>query len=339
LPVFLLKAFTGISIGSNETKEIIDAYARADMIINIWGILFCKGLGNVTFKRRIREGIHFLFGKLFRKLVVKYTADIGPFDSGLKKYIGKFYLQHCVDLILARNDTTKKRLRKLGVSTPTVFCPDTAFLLESCETPLSERLSHEILSHPLIGFSVSHQAVKQSSDPNLYLSSMARLADYIINRINAKIVLIPNEFSENSLNDDLFIAQEIWKRMLEQNNVIILSENYNAWEMNGIIGKCDALIGSRYHSIALALSQGIPVLAVGWHSKYPEILGLFGQEKYQCELKALSLDDLKDKFDKLWNSKNQIIKKINDTLPQIREKIFQGGKEVKLLLSKKSYNK
>jgi polysaccharide pyruvyl transferase WcaK-like protein len=241
-------------------------------------------------------------------------------------------MQHFVDLILARNDLTRQRLRALGVSTPTIVCPDTAFLLPAHESPFSEAISRHKANYPIVGFSMSHQAVWQSHGSEIYLNTMASLADYIVDKINAKILLIPNELSDRSTYDDVFVANEIRQRMSNPGKTIIFSEENNAWEIKGIIGQCDVLVASRYHSVISGLSQGIPVLAVGWHDKYPEVLRLVGQDRHLCSIKSLNFNDLRDNFDFLWQKRHQINSEINAALPLIRENIFNGGKAVSRLL-------
>lgn len=330
----LTKAFLGITLGSRYVREVIDAFVQTDIVIDIRGIDFSDSVGRNTFVARASRGTYFLLAKLFRKPVVKYTADLGPFESRWNRLFARLYLKYTLDLILARSDVTRKRLEKLGVTTPIRVCPDTAFLLEAHTTKLAEDLSKQKADSPIVGFSVSWKAAHQSNNPEIYLRSMAALADYAVKSIGAKIVLIPNEFSADKALDDVYIARETLKKMEKNGQAIIVSENYTAQQFKGIIRQCDVVIASRYHTIIASLSQAIPVLAVGWHAKYPEVLRLVGQEQYFCSVESLDFDVLKEKFDQLWQSRDDIRKEISSVLPEIREAILRGGEEVSFLLSK-----
>ncbi len=334
LHAFLSKRFLGAAIGSKNKRDLVNTFVKADIIIDIWGILFCDSLRNNRFTTRALEGLHLFLGKLFCKPVVKYTADIGPFESKWNRFFAKLYMQHFVDLILARNDITKKRLLAIGVSTPIVVHPDTAFLLEAHNPPFAKRISLEKASHPIVGFSVSYQTAQQSGNADAYLENIAGLADHIMGHLKAKVILIPNELSDNHFRDDGFVVHEIFRRISKKEGIIFMSHEYNAWQIKGIIGQCDVIVASRYHSIVAALSQAIPVLAVGWHDKYPEVLRLVGQEKHLCAVKSSNLADLRDKFDSLWHNRARIRNEIKAELPPIVEKIFQGGKKVYDLLKK-----
>lgn len=56
----------------------------------------------------------------------------------------------------------------------------------------------------------------------------------------------------------------------------------------GIIAHCDLLIGSRFHALVSALSQGVPVIGTGWSHKYNELFADYG---YPEGLTRVNLDD------------------------------------------------
>lgn len=335
VPASLVKAVLGLSVGPQDVRDVIDAFLETDLVVDIRGIAFADTLGKNTFIGRIAKNGHMLVAKMFGKPVVKYTTDLGPFETRWNRFFTKLYLQYAVDVILARSETTRRGLDELGITTPTLVCPDTAFLLEPHTTEFAEELSRQKADGPVVGFSVSHMAVRQSGDPEGYLDSMARLGDYVVENIGARIVLVPNEFSDDIAYDDVHVAKEVRNRMTRQDQAVIVLDDYTAQQLKGIIGQFDVLVAARYHSIVASLSLGIPVLAVGWHHKYDAVLRLVGQERYLCSIRSLKLDHLKEKFDDLWRSRDRISQEINVALPGIREAILKGGEEVRFLCERK----
>jgi polysaccharide pyruvyl transferase WcaK-like protein len=328
LPAAWATAVLGFPTGPREVRAVVEEFSRADIVIDIWGIAFADPLGRNTPLVRAARGVHFLVAKFFHKPVVKYTADFGPFSARWNRLFAKMYLQYTVDLILARSDISGERLERLGVTTPKQVCPDTAFLLEAQTSRFAELLAGWKGDHPVVGFSVSHKALSQSGSPEHYLEAMAALGNYLIAGIGAKVVLIPNEFSDDLARDDLHVAQQVLDRMQIRERVTIMPGGHTAQQQKGIIGQCDALVASRYHTIVAGLSQGIATLAIGWHAKYRSVLELVGQERYVCSVRSLELADLKDKFDDMWQSRESVTATTVASLPGIRQAILAGGEAV-----------
>ena len=313
---------------NNEISKILEAYKSADIIIDIWGIIFADSLGG-GFISRLIEGIHLLIGKLLNKPVIKYTADMGPFRRKWNRFFAKFYLNK-IDLILARGEITKKYLIDLDITTPIHVCPDTAFLLKaSPNQKINEFLSQEKLKKKvIIGISVSHTVNRKEHNKDQYSITMAQTADYLIKNLNAFVVLIPNDIFPNT-HDDVYVAKKIYKKINEKEEVMLITEEYHANELKGIIGECDLLIGARYHSIVAALSMCIPTIAIAWHHKYHQVLDLVGQEKYVCDTETLNFTELQAKIESLWENRKKIRAEITSRIPFINESILSGGKLVR----------
>ena len=313
---------------NSEISKILEAYKSADVIIDIWGIIFADSMGG-GFVSRAFEGLHLLIGKLLKKLVIKYTADMGPFRRRWNRLFAKFYLNK-IDLILARGEITRKCLIELGITTSIYVCPDTAFLLKaSPNQKINEVLSKEKLKKKVIvGMSVSNTVARKERDKNQYSITMAQTADYLIKNLNAFVVLIPNDIFPNT-HDDVYVAKKIYKKINEKEEVMLITEEYHANELKGIIGECDLLIGARYHSIVAALSMCIPTIAIAWHHKYHQVMGLVGQEKYVCDIETLNFTELQAMIDSLWKNRKKIRTEIASYIPFIKESILSGGKIVR----------
>ncbi|MGM0404978.1 MAG: Coenzyme F420 hydrogenase/dehydrogenase, beta subunit C-terminal domain [Thermoplasmatota archaeon] len=80
--------------------------------------------------------------------------------------------------------------------------------------------------------------------------------------------------------EDFEICMKIKDSFSENDEVIWISEELNAVELEDVISKFDFIIGSRYHSIIHAYKNKIPALVLGWAVKYEELLKDFEQVEY-----------------------------------------------------------
>jgi colanic acid/amylovoran biosynthesis protein len=331
LPSLMLAIFK-IRIGDPTIRQVVDAFSKTDIVIQIWGIWFADQIGGNKFFTRANQSVYFWAAKIFNKPFVKYTADLGPFNARWNRFFARISLQYFTDLILARNRKTEERVRQLGITTPMIVCPDTAFLLVPETTDFAEQLRVERKQRTIVGISVSHQGARQSGNKEKYVSDIAALADHICLVLHAKILLIPNEVSIDKDYDDVNYCDQVYERMEYKSSAAMVGVEYTGPKLKGIIGQCDAVVASRYHTIIASLSQEIPVLVMGWHEKYMGVLELFGLQKYLFPVDSYRQEELIDRFDEMWDSLDQIRSQIRAALPEVKEKIFMGGKAVSELI-------
>lgn len=78
-------------------------------------------------------------------------------------------------------------------------------------------------------------------------------------------------------------------------NIPIIAED-DPLKIKGILTSCDGMLGSRFHGLVSALSQGIPAIATGWNYKYEMLFKDYGFSEGLISVRA-DLDEIKRKLD------------------------------------------
>lgn len=102
---------------------------------------------------------------------------------------------------------------------------------------------------------------------------------------NGKIVYLLKHSKEDGKLCDL-----IKERYKNEKKVVLIQEELDCINVQLVIKKFEFIITGRYHSIVHAYKNGIPVIAVGWATKYKELLANFSQEKYLLDIRAEQCD-------------------------------------------------
>lgn len=128
--------------------------------------------------------------------------------------------------------------------------------------------THYEASDKRIALVPNSQMIKKVSRDNGsdYLSFMARCATYLREKGAMPFVLVHQTTSDNALAEVIATAA---------GGIPIVREE-DPLALKGILGLCDATIGSRFHGLVSALSQGVPSLATGWSHKYASLFEDYG---------------------------------------------------------------
>lgn len=82
----------------------------------------------------------------------------------------------------------------------------------------------------------------------------------------------------------------IRERFAGDDRVILVGDKIDSWNYDALIRKFDFAIASRFHSIVHAYRAGTPCIALGWATKYRELLEAMEQREYIFDVR-----DLRDK--------------------------------------------
>ena len=92
------------------------------------------------------------------------------------------------------------------------------------------------------------------------------------------------------------------------------------------IAACEVVVASRYHTCVAALSSGTPVLVLGWHYKYQELLSLYSQTQWLINQDACDSEKLVNLFRRFWELREENRETIQAQYPLVRAKVIDTGR-------------
>ena len=208
--------------------------------------------------------------------------------------------------------------------------PDIAFLFKG-DTPSPETMRDLGLepNKPILGVAPNMRVYERSEgegDSNKYLRALSQMIKQLTDR-GVQVLLLPHEVYENGKTDDTMLCG-LLQDSVASDLVKQVKGNPSAEYLKGVVGGCDMLVGSRFHSLVAAISQGVPAVAVGWAHKYPELLREFGLEAYVYDYDSVSEGDFARVVGEAWDERAELKRRVDEALPHVKKRLNDVFDEV-----------
>lgn len=285
------------------TRELLNA----NLLISGGGSL----LQNVTSGKSLYYYLSVITLAEFLKVpVMLYAQGIGPIYGKGARRIMK-YIGDKVDVITVRDEGSIAELKSLDITKPIIECTADPALSLSLK---NKNLGKDILLKANVNFDKKKIgfAVREWKSWKLYKEVLAETADILKKDLNAEIIYIPMQATE-----DVFAAKEV--ASLSKNGGIILEGAYNTEELLSIIGNMDLIISIRLHALIFAAVTNVPMVGLSYDPKVGRFMKSMG-ETVAGHIEDLQAETLvkvvKDKWEHLEDIKERNLK----LLPELREK-------------------
>lgn len=323
--------------------------SKADIVVGVYGDGFVASTNLAFLEFVAKMWVVTVPGKP----VVIFPSSMGPF-SGWRSPLARWALRRA-KLIAAREETTYRYLVETGVEKRLIsLVPDMAF---ACPSASPERIrsimkkeSIDVAGRPLIGIHVNQPLAFYSSQHlggrQSYNELMAVVADYLVTNLDASVVLVPyflwppevsNRWGEAARVaggfDDVTAIKEVCERVQRKDRIVPIKNDYDATELNGIIGQCDLFIGGRLHANIAAISMCVPTISIDFRYKTPAVMKMVGLEEYYCDLRTVTFAELTGKIDDLWTNRERIRKTLEFRVEEFRTSIRSLGESLTELLN------
>lgn len=292
-----------------------------------------------------------LFWVIINKPFVMYAETLGPYKGKLERFLMRFICNRAGAITL-REEASMSHLQALGINNPNVYVtPDPAFLFVSqcAKERVREILTHNGISEggqPLVGISAS-SLIYRYAFPSIgnhkekyerYVMLMVKIADYIVDHLDAGIIFIPHNISPQS--NDLVISQEICQQVRNKRRVKLIRGECTVDELKAVIGICQMFIGCRMHPAIAATSMYVPAIGISYSHKWGSLDFVLDREKCMVDITSSDFDQLLSevcsRIDYVWENREEISQKLRQIMPEVTKRALLSAELVKELLDKSS---
>jgi colanic acid/amylovoran biosynthesis protein len=255
------------------------------------------------------------------KKIILLPQAFGPFQNGRVRNAFLQILDN-VDLVFARDKVSFDHIAGLGGRISHVkIVPDITILLKG-RTP-----SYADQTHGKACIIPNYRMIDktQEGDAGRYVSFLAECGRHLLQRGIDTFILV-HELDP----PDLELASKVRSEIRQDLQVV---QEPDPVFIKGILGSSLLVVGSRFHGLTSALSQGVPCIAAGWSHKYNSLLEDYGCPELSVSLQA-SKDEIIEKLERLIEARSRtaIVQKLNAANAELSRRVGEMWTEVRSLL-------
>jgi polysaccharide pyruvyl transferase WcaK-like protein len=233
-----------------------------------------------------------------------------------------------------RNKTWKMLLEKcmyVGVRGPLSFSA-------LCQRGIS---NIEIIGDPVISLADNTPSEKISSGRTLGVNlTLQKGMRGDINEISEKIISFIKFAQSKNWNvlwfvvnpRDLLVTETIAKKTQTAQSILKLYRDYK--KFMEIVKSCDVFIGTRLHSVILAISSYTPSIMLDYKPKCHDFMASIDQEKLTIRTDKINVSELYELTENILSNRSSLVDELVAKVGQMKKKQINKAKELKSLLLK-----
>jgi len=159
-----------------------------------------------------------------------------------------------------------------------------------------------------------------------YEAAVAAAARHFVGRYKGSVILFHQVRGPLPIQDDRVPARRVAAQLSDLGAAVQVLEGPVPPDLlKALYGMMDIFIGSRMHSNIFALSEGVPVIAIGYQHKTRGIAQIAGLERWVLDIQEVSPQTLIAKLDELWAEREAVREHIRHRLPGLCQQANRAG--------------
>ena len=315
-----------------EQRNLLEAYLEADMVVSTAGnFLYTSGWLGLPFLLAL---FSMFFGWLAGKPLYTLPQTLGPITRKRELLLTKYVLSR-MRIALVRDPISAEVWQKWQVQGPQWdLYPDLAFAFAENQGQAEAKAwlaefgvrgaPHEAcLGVTLINWGAQDQTFSLQS---VYEDAIeAAIRDFLQSH-GSKVLLFAQVHGPTSAQDDLIPARRVLARLADLRDQVVLVDRWvPPYVLKAAYGRMDLFLGTRLHSNIFALTEGVPVVAIGYQYKTRGIMRMLGLEPWVLDIGEVHREALVRLLHQAWVERDSTRVQMREVIPQISRQAATAG--------------
>lgn len=306
-----------------ESAELFAAVSGGDSFSDIYGLA-----------RFLYTALPQILLLILGKRLILLPQTYGPFHRRSTRLMARWIVKHA-EQSWCRDPNSLAKLMNVSASHPRwgdrAFAYDMGFAVEPIPPAqlLIEGLPTPRRKDPgLIGINVSGLLFQggYTGRNEFGLRSDYRSVTYVLIRAllehaGTQLLLVPHVLGTGDQGEsDLLACEQLYESLRSHypDRIGILRGSYSPSEMRYLVGLCSFFIGARMHACIAAIAQGVPAVSIAYSDKFLGVMKTIGVERLVADARRMSYRQILETFESAWESRNEISRELERTVPEIR---------------------
>lgn len=312
-------------------RPLLQAYLGSNLVVSKpGGFLYSSGKGLSLLLSLYTLGLAILAGKP----VYMFPQSLGPFLRPWEGFITKRILKR-MRIVMTREIISFRQLQDWGLSSRSShLVPDLAFAYPGASVCLAKEWLRDNMGLgyergiPLLGMTVINWEA-QNPDFNLqaeYESACSEAARFFVEQYAGRVILFPQVWGPSPSQDDRVPTRRIASRLCDlSSSVFMIEEPIRPNLLKAIYGLMDIFIGTRMHSNIFAMSEGVPVIAIGYQPKTEGITKMVSLERWAINIDEVTKRSLTELLVALYEEQEIVRTHLNRMIPALQKRADLAG--------------
>lgn len=316
----------------NKTKETLRVISESDSC-------FVKGGGFIHTSGKITDlymvyfqMFHIMLAQSLGKPVYVMPNSFGPFKGiGVSSLVRKV-LNRC-KLVSVRESISMNMLKEIGVEGE--LFPDLGFNLSknNNSTKDVDNIRYRYPDRKIVGITARPYRFPGSTNPEKkyesYVNNMVLFSTWLFEN-NFVPVFVEHTLSETTHESDKSCIKEITSKLKKDEYSLIENEDFNCRDLKSIYSEFDYVVGTRFHSVIFAMSEGTPSIAITYGgNKGQGIMKDLGLADYAISMSEFNSNEVIEIFNKLNDNQESVRLELKRHKEIIKKKHLELSKRLK----------